>query len=459
MARLRQGVRAVERRPDVHQHQVFAFPQRWPRFATSWFSSSAMFSSSRLDQPLQLRGVYFTSGTQDGTQIDRLLGAIGRRFGVAPAVAPPPGRGKAYFVERLLKDVLIGESGLAGVNRRLEMKKAALQLGAYVAMGLIAVIGIIAMTVSYSRNRAYIAEAATDVATFRQVPAVAASAPLEALLPRLDAMSAVVDSTNRYRDDRPWGMRWGLFQGTSIGNAARDAYLRELDGILLPRFAARVKQRLGEYAREPEKLYIYLKAYLMLGEPKHLNKAHLQFLADLEWKSADGAVTAGDSASKHFHNLLEYGDTLRRSLVGAGLAGTQRFAGLDPQSCRIQASYAPCYTRRASTPPAAAAIDSAEAEGGLSLAEQCRASRPVFERSGCGTGTKHSPGTTGCGAATRSRWVTRSSSRWMSGPTNAITSPRGTGSRRPPGTRRPRNKPLTRQDLGGIAAARCKTIA
>ena len=69
--------------------------------------------------------MYLTSGTQDGTQIDRLLGAIGRRFGVAAdAVAPAAGRGKAFFVERLLKQVVIGESGLAGVNRRLEMRNA-----------------------------------------------------------------------------------------------------------------------------------------------------------------------------------------------------------------------------------------------------------------------------------------------------------------------------------------------
>ena len=68
-------------------------------------SSSDVFSSTHVDQQILLRGVYFTSGTQDGTQIDRLLGAIGRRFGVAPeAVAPPAGRGKAYFVERLLKE-------------------------------------------------------------------------------------------------------------------------------------------------------------------------------------------------------------------------------------------------------------------------------------------------------------------------------------------------------------------
>ena len=114
------------------------FRSRWPRCATrsTQFVERGV-CATRLDQQILLRGVYFTSGTQEGTPIDRLLGAIGRRYGVAPdAVVPPTGRGKAYFVERLLKDVLIGESGLAGVNRRLEMQKAALQLGAYAAMAL-----------------------------------------------------------------------------------------------------------------------------------------------------------------------------------------------------------------------------------------------------------------------------------------------------------------------------------
>ena len=84
-----------------------------------------VFAAKSDDQRILLRGVYFTSGTQEGTPIDRLLGAIGRGFRVAPdAVVAPGGRGKAYFVERLLTQVLIGESGLAGVNRRLEMRTA-----------------------------------------------------------------------------------------------------------------------------------------------------------------------------------------------------------------------------------------------------------------------------------------------------------------------------------------------
>src|SRR6185295_11862722 len=149
---------------------------------------------------------------QDGTQIDRLLGAIGRRFGVAPeAVAPAAGRGKAYFVERLLKTMVIGESGLAGVNRRLEVQKAAWQLGAYAAIALVVVVGLIALSVSYARNQAYLTEVGADVTALRKATPSASGASLEALLPYLNAVRAVADSANRYREDIPWGMRWGLY--------------------------------------------------------------------------------------------------------------------------------------------------------------------------------------------------------------------------------------------------------
>jgi type VI secretion system protein ImpL len=318
--------RLEEERDSRRRTKVFGFPQQMAglRHVLGQFVSE-VFGSTRFDQPILLRGVYFTSGTQDGTPIDRLLGAIGRRFGVASDAVASTGRGKAYFVERLLKDVLIGESGLAGVNRRVEMRNAALQLGAYAAMALLAVVGFIALSVSYRGNQAFVGDVATDLARVRAVPAVAPEAPLEAQLPRLDAIRAVVDSAERYRADVPWAMRWGLYQGGSVGNSARDAYLRELDGILLPRFAARVKERLVEYASEPEKLYVYLKAYLMLGDPKRLDKSHLQFLADLEWNRTDGAARAtGASPSKHFESLLEYGESLRPIGVDPSLIAQAR---------------------------------------------------------------------------------------------------------------------------------------
>jgi type VI secretion system protein ImpL len=308
-------VRLEEDRDARRRGKIFGFPQQMSALRDTLMQFvSEVFASTRFDrQLLLLRGVYFTSGTQEGTPIDRLLGAIGRRFSVAPeAVISYGGRGKAYFIERLLKDVILAESGLAGVNRRFEVQIAAAQLGSYAAMIAIAALGLIVWTVSYTRNRTYLDAVAADVARLRDVPPIAADSSLDAALPRLDAIRSVVDSASRYGDSAPWAMRWGLYQANSIRDAARDAYARELDGAMLPHVAARFRQRLIDYAPEPEKLYPYLKGYLMLGQPEHLDKQQLRYLAELEWQSAyasdpDRAATV----TKHFRSLLDYEDSLR----------------------------------------------------------------------------------------------------------------------------------------------------
>jgi type VI secretion system protein ImpL len=305
--------RLEQERGARRRASIFAFPQQVAALRDPLVQFVGdVFSSTRFQGQILLRGVYLTSGTQDGTQIDRLLGSIVRRFGVAPeAVAAAPGRGKAFFVERLLKQVVIGESGLAGVNRRLEMRNAMRQFASYALVVLLLAAGLIALSVSYESNRTYLTDVTADVATLQRVTPVGQGVSLEVLLPQLNAVRAVANAAGKYQDNVPWSMRWGLYQGSSLGNAARDAYRRELDGIVLPRFAARIKQHLVSYGSEPAKLYVYLKAYLMLGDPKHLNKKDLQFLADLEWKMPDASPGAGTSLAQHFQSLLDSSDTLR----------------------------------------------------------------------------------------------------------------------------------------------------
>ncbi len=316
MSRLNERVfnRLDEERDGRRRTKIFGFPQQMAalRDLLAGFVAD-VFASTRFDQQILLRGVYFTSGTQEGTPIDRLLGAIGRRFAVAPeAVVNPGGRGKAYFIERLLKDVLFAESGLAGVNRRFEIRKAAVQLGAYAAMVLVAIIGVIVFTISYNRNRTYVDEIAADVAAFSKTPRIEAGRSLEAIVPRLEAVKKVSDSANRYSEGAPWSMRWGLYQGNSLGNAARDAYSRELAGALLPEVTSRIEQRMIAYVSEPLKMYQYLKAYLMLGDPSRMVKTQFAFIADREWKAAYPAdPDLGAAVARHFQTLLENEDQLR----------------------------------------------------------------------------------------------------------------------------------------------------
>jgi type VI secretion system protein ImpL len=87
--------------------------------------------------------------------------------------------------------------------------------------------------------------------------------------------------------------------------------VRELDGALLPRVEALLRQRLLDFAAQPEAVYEYLKVYLMLGG-EHFDKDHVAAVVDAEWKAAYAATPSTATAlSRHFRTLLEDEDKLR----------------------------------------------------------------------------------------------------------------------------------------------------
>ena len=80
------------------------------------------FGGSRLDPAPMLRGFYFTSGTQEGTPIDRLTGVLARTFGMDQRRVPSlrPDHGRSYFLSRLDQggDLRRGDAGLRAGRRR-----------------------------------------------------------------------------------------------------------------------------------------------------------------------------------------------------------------------------------------------------------------------------------------------------------------------------------------------------
>jgi type VI secretion system protein ImpL len=319
--------RLEEARDPKRRAAIFGFPQQLAGLKeplTSFVRD--VFASTRFDQQSWLRGVYFTSGTQEGTPIDRLLGALGRTYAMATPAAST-GKGKSYFIERLLREVMFEESGLAGVNRRLELQKAAAQIGLYAALVLIAVFGVIAFAVSYNRNKTYVAEVAASVRELERTTPAGAATQLEQAVPRLNAVLNVVNVADRHRADVPLMMRWGLYQGRALGNAARDAYVRELDGTLLPKVGEAMQRRLIAYTAEPDKLYEYLKAYLMLGLPERLDKAQLAVMTDVEWQTAyPDEPDIREALAMHWRNLLQYEETLRALPLNEQLVAQARNA-------------------------------------------------------------------------------------------------------------------------------------
>ena len=265
---------------------IFGFPRQVAGVQRSLLAFlGETFGSSAFEQSGWLRGVYLTSGTQVGTPIDRMLGALARTFGVGVKAINTQGvRGRAYFIRRLLTDVVFSESGIAGVNRRMETRQALVQAAAYLGIAILTVLVLAWFAVSFGRNHAYLAslQGATQALAGLK-PAVPDD--IAGALVRLDAYHDVLDAAEKYhKDGVPLSMRAGLYQGGSLAEAAQDAYLRELNASLAPAMASAVHDRLMSLASEPDKLYEYLKVYLMLANPERLTREDVQFITDLEWR-------------------------------------------------------------------------------------------------------------------------------------------------------------------------------
>src|SRR5450631_854974 len=264
---------------------IFAFPQQVASFKGGVTALvREIFASSTLDDRAWLRGVYLTSGTQEGTPIDRMLGALAKTFGlgIQPGHAATV-QGKAFFIGRLLKDVVFGEAGLAGSDRKVELRMAAAFAALYLLLAGVVLALVVGMVVSYRGNSAYLSELNNAAQRLALVKSAGTGATLADTVPSLDAMQVMVAAADKYRDDVPLRMRFGLYQGKAMGAAAEDAYFREMNLSLAPAVARHLAGRIAASGTAPDLLYEYLKAYLMLADPKRLDPAQMKLITHAEW--------------------------------------------------------------------------------------------------------------------------------------------------------------------------------
>ena len=280
------------------------------RIALQDFLAEA-FQPSRYEEPCLVRGVYLSSGTQEGTPIDRVISSISGTFGLDRQAMPAfSGPGRSYFLTRLLREVVFQEADLVGHTGFFHQHRAWLQRAAYAGAFLLLVGIAAAWVTSYLRNLDYIAEVETQVAAYEvhaDELAKGSGAVAEMLKP-LNAMRALPGGYDDRDKSVPLLMGVGLYQGDKLGDAARAAYRRALTTILLPQIILRLEAQMGEFANRNDLLYEALKAYLMLGNPKFLDRDFVRVWMKLDWSNQyPGAANAEvrEQLEAHFAALLE----------------------------------------------------------------------------------------------------------------------------------------------------------
>ncbi len=250
------------------------------------------FPAQTPEPPAPLRGFYLTSGVQQGSPLDQLLGGVAAVYD-APVRADA--RGRAYFINRLLTDVVIPEAGLVQTSPQARARKAlALTLG-FAAIAAIALLTLIAWTFSLTANRTMqnhlLAAAQNSLQEARNdgvdLVEVRESDPdLEASLSVLRALRDLPGGYAETRKGVPLGRRFGLYQ-SSDSRAAIQAYQQGLQRVLLPRMLLRLERVLNDNQATPLTLYEPLKVYLMLGgQAPALDRAAIKAWVEADWAAS-----------------------------------------------------------------------------------------------------------------------------------------------------------------------------
>ena len=305
--------RLEEERDPTRRALLYGFPQQFAmlRDRLVQFVENA-FAPTKLEAKLIIRGVYFTSGTQEGSPIDRVMGALARGFGLERRLLPAQhATGRSYFLTRFLREVVFQEAGLAGFDLRWERRRQWIQTGAVAACGLLLLLATLAWWVSSTKNTRYLAEVSGKFGEVQQqVTAVRAGArsDLGALLPTLSGVRSLAETPATAEGAVPLSMRFGLYQGGRLEAASGAAYRRMLQDTFLPSLTSYLEQYLRQdVAASQDELYDALKTYLMLYDPKHLDPEAVWRWYQTRAEQLLGAEAGPKALKVHFDALYDRG--------------------------------------------------------------------------------------------------------------------------------------------------------
>jgi type VI secretion system protein ImpL len=303
----------LQEEPDLRSRAIlFGFPAQLGAIRKPIADFlNRIFEPTRYQSTATLRGFYFTSGTQEGTPFDALIGALQKSYGVESLGAGGfSGAGKSYFLHDLMAKVIFAEAGWVSTNIAAVRRSFALRTGASILIGL-ATLGVLGLWwMSYTRNQALIAATAQGVDDY-----AAAAGPLikqnsvtdPSLLPIYELVGALPNLPVGYarrNESTPLSQTFGLSQHARLEDASDLLYQQALERLMRPRLVLSLEQQIQKNINNPTFVYEALKVYLMLGgKAPNVDKDLILswFARDWEQRTFAGAANAEGRALLRSH--------------------------------------------------------------------------------------------------------------------------------------------------------------
>lgn len=297
--------RMHQERDQKRRGAIYGFPQQMEnlqQLISSFVRST--FGENRYQFQPYLRGVYFSSGTQDGSPIDRLMSSVSANFGFPREMSQTANQqGKSFFLSRLFYEVIFPESELVGSNVGYERFIRWFQRGAYGLLALITVgTGVVwsgaltRQTMTMGEVQGYVDEYQEEARSVKDW-----NRDVRVVLPPLNAL---VKASRVYdQEEHPWLRGMGLYD-SRVDQQANDAYANELKKLLLPRLIDALEAALKQGHRGGD-LYNTFRIYMMFNKTERLEPELIKDWFGQEWDAnLAGEATRRQELKAHLDNLL-----------------------------------------------------------------------------------------------------------------------------------------------------------
>ena len=252
---------------------LFGFPAQMARLKQSIQNFlTQIFEPTRYHANATLRGFYLTSGTQQGTPIDQMIGALVKSFGAEEVSASSySGQGKSYFLHDLILKVITGEAAWVSTDRAAVRRALIIKAAAYSMMALVFIGISVAWLISYTHNSKLIEQTEladkrylTDAGFFAKETLIG-DHDLHKVLPLLQELRNMPAGYAVRQVSTPLAAEFGLSQRERLQSSSENAYRVALERMFRPRLIYRLEEQLDAKTADPGSLYETLKVYMMLG--------------------------------------------------------------------------------------------------------------------------------------------------------------------------------------------------
>src|SRR3954470_1784243 len=229
---------------------LFGFPAQMAALKRPIFNFlNSIFEPTRYHANATLRGFYFTSGTQEGTPIDQVIGALARSFGAEEVSgAQYSGKGRSFFLTDLINRVIIGEAAWVSTDWRAVRRAMIIKAAVYTCVFAFATAAVAAWWTSYSHNKDLIAQTDSRIEAYRAAAGPLASErtiadrALEKVEPLLRRLRFLPVGYAARGDIVPISAKFGLSQYERLQSSSETAYHLALERMFRPRLIYRLEE-------------------------------------------------------------------------------------------------------------------------------------------------------------------------------------------------------------------------